>query len=474
MKVLLVNPAYRRPVRSILPRGIELERGLFPPLGILYLASSARSARGVEVSLIDAQAERLSPQEIGKRAGEGGYDLAGVTVMSFTLLDALDAARAVKAALPDAKLIAGGPHPHLFPEETLGLGPFDAVMRGEGELSFRALSSGWPGTRDDPPPGVKWKDGASGQPEITEHIEALDSLPFPARDLTRTRLYHSVLSGARPVTTMMSSRGCPYRCVFCDRPHLGKRFRARSAKSVVKEMEECAEMGVREVVFYDDTFTADPQRVRETAELIIKSGLAMAWDIRARVSDLDQDDYRLIKRAGCQRVHFGVESGDPEILRSLRKGITIEQAKEAFKRAREAGLETLAYFMAGLPGETRDTLDKTLRLAIELDPDYAHFSVLIPFPGTPIYATALERGVIGRDVWEEFAADPGPGFKPPVWEENLSEREIVSALARMYRKFYGRPRVILRRLRKARTMSALARGGRMGSRILFMRGHGHG
>ncbi|HUT53059.1 MAG TPA: radical SAM protein [bacterium] len=469
MKVLLVNPPAKRMVRSILPAEVEAERGLFPPLGVLYLAASLRGLADVTVHVIDAQAEGLAADDVALRVIEHEYDVVGVTALTFTLVDAMDVALAVKAARPGTVVIAGGPHSHIFPEATLGLGPFDAVCRGEGELSLRSLIAGWPGTRDDPPPGIWWRGGKKGEPDAAPVIEALDGLPFPARRLSRVELYHSVLSGLRPITTMMSSRGCPFGCVFCDRPHLGKRFRPRSATNVVDEMEEAAGLGIKEIVFYDDTFTVDRERVRQIAELILTRGLRVAWDVRARVSDLEADDYKLCRRAGMTRVHFGVESGDPELLKSLRKGITIGQAREAFKWAREAGLETLAYFMAGLPGETGETMQRTLELAIELSPDYAHFSVLIPFPGTPVYQTGLDRGIIRSDVWSEFAAAPRPEFTPPVWEENLNKAEILAGLARMYRRFYRQPRVLARRIKRAGSVAGLARGARLGLRILFMR-----
>ncbi|MFO8056746.1 MAG: radical SAM protein [bacterium] len=471
MKVLLINPPSRRPIRSILPPEIEKERGLFPPLGILYLAGFVRDLPGVEVSVIDAQAEELSPDNIALRVREGAFDLVGITVMTFSLLDAMDTAMAIKAARPESVVVAGGPHPHLFPEETLKLGPFDAAFRGEGEHGFRKLLEDWPESRHHPPAGLWWKNGSKGHPDIAPFIDSLDSLAMPARDLSRLSAYHSVLSGKRPITTMMSSRGCPYKCVFCDRPHLGKRFRSKSAESVADEMEACAEAGIREIVFYDDTFTTDAERVRAIADAILSRGIKIDWDIRARVSDLSEEDYALCRRAGLARVHFGVESGDPDILRSLRKGITADQARQAFKWAHEVGLETLAYFMVGLPGETRESMQKTLELAKELDPDYVHFSALIPFPGTPVYKTGLEKGIIKRDVWQKFAESPSPDFTPPVWEENLSSDEILEELARMYRSFYRQPRVVLRRLRRVRSLPGLVQGAKMGSRILFLRGN---
>jgi radical SAM superfamily enzyme YgiQ (UPF0313 family) len=231
-------------------------------------------------------------------------------------------------------------------------------------------------------------------------------------------------------------------------------------------MAAVADMGIKEAVFYDDTFTANRNRVVEICELILERQLHLPFDVRARVSDLKE--FTLLKRAGLSRIHFGVETGDPHILKLLQKGITIDQARAAFAAASAAGIETLAYFMVGLPGETPATLDATLTLAKELKSDFVHFSVLIPFPGTPIYKSALERGVIKKDVWAEFARDPRPDFLPPIWEDALKAPEILAALSRMYRSFYRQPRVIFNRLRRVTSLSGFLSGARLGLRILFM------
>ncbi len=464
MKVLLVNPPARPAIQSILPERVELSRGAFPPLGLLYLAAAVRRALPeVGVEVIDAPTSGQTAEEIGRYAHQGGFDLVGISIMTFTLLGARETASAVREQRPRMTVVAGGPHAHLFPRETLELGPFDLALRGEAEDTFPELVrrimnklplEGLAGLGDTP---------------CAEFIFNLDGLALPARDLLPVEAYHSVLSGRRPITTMLSSRGCPYHCLFCDRPHLGKQFRARSARSVVDEMEACQGLGIREVVFYDDNFTHDRGRVREIAELIRERKIQLDWDVRARVGDLDAETYRACARAGLRRIHFGVESGDPELLRALRKGITLEQAEQAFAEARAAGLETLAYFMIGIPGETAATLQRTLAFARRLDPDYVHFSILIPFPGTPIYALAQERGLIAGDPWREFARAPRPGFKPPLWIEHLSEAELNAALRRLYRRFYLRPGYLGRRLFRIRSLHALRNNLRMGLSILGLR-----
>lgn len=464
MKILLLHPPPHPEIRGILPPQVEESRGAFPPLGLLYLAAAVRAELPeIEVRVLDAPTSGDSPDAIAAYVARENFDLVGMTVMSFTLLGALAAARAIKAARPATTIIAGGPHPHLYPRETLGLGPFDEVLRGEAELSFVELLRRK--LRGEPPAGVPgW-----GEAPCAEFIADLDRLPFPDRERLPIAAYHSVLSGLRPITTMISSRGCPYQCIFCDRPHLGKSFRSRSAANVLDEMERCRELGVREIVFYDDNLTHDRGRAMQIAQGILDRRLDLAWDVRARVGDLDQDAYRLAAAAGLRRIHFGVESGNPDLLRSLRKGITLDQARRAFAQARQAGIETLAYFMVGLPGETAASLQQTLEFARELDPDYIHFSVLICFPGTPVYTAGREQGVIPGDPWREFAAHPSPDFAPPLWVENLTPAELLDALRRLYRAFYLRPGYLLRRASRIRSWQSLRNHTRMGLSILGLR-----
>jgi anaerobic magnesium-protoporphyrin IX monomethyl ester cyclase len=203
--------------------------------------------------------------------------------------------------------------------------------------------------------------------------------------------------------------------------------------------------------------------------LLLEKKLGLAWDIRARVGDLSDRTYQLCRRAGLARIHFGVESGDETLLKDLCKGITIAQAKDAFQKAQKAGIETLAYFMVGIPGERENTIQRSVDLAKDLNPDYVHFSVMVPFPGTPVYQMALERGIIERDVWQEFAQGPGPDFQPPLWQEHLSREEILKAWVKVYRDFYIRPRYLARRLFRLSTWAGFRQSMRMGWRILSIR-----
>jgi radical SAM superfamily enzyme YgiQ (UPF0313 family) len=300
-------------------------------------------------------------------------------------------------------------------------------------------------------------------------IEDLDRIPFPARHLVPFRRYRSLLTHGTTVTTLFTSRGCPYRCRFCDRPHLGKRFRARSAQNVVDEIEECVRMGISEFLIYDDTFTVNRGRVKQICDLIVNRRLDISFDIRARVDTVDDEMLAKLKRAGCQGIHYGIESGSPRVLERLDKRITLAQVSDAFVSTRKHGIQTLAYFMIGNPGETLRDIKATLRYTRRIGADYVHLTILTPFPGTQIYRDALQSGLLEKDVWREFARDPRKGFDPPHWGEFFTRAELNSLLVKGYRQFYLRPSYVARRLMRLRSWNEFAKKARAGLRVLALR-----
>ena len=265
----------------------------------------------------------------------------------------------------------------------------------------------------------------------------------------------------------MSSRGCPFTCIFCDRPAMGKRFRARSAANVVDEMAECVRLGIREIFFYDDTFTVNRSRVLDICDLIRRRKLKVDWDIRARVDTVDAELLRVLKAAGCARIHFGVEAGTERIQKVLCKNIDLDRAKHVFGLARRAGITSLAYFMIGNPTETLDEVEATLAFAREVRPDYIHLSVTTPFPGTELYFMALREGVIKDDCWKTFAERPSADFVPPLWLEHFTRDELLALLKRGYRDFYLRPTYMVRSLFGIRTPSEFWRKARAGLGLLL-------
>ncbi len=459
MKVLLINPPIKNLITTNIPKVVDLERGYNPPLGLLYLASYARKYTNHEIEVLDTVVEELNYYEIERRIREIKPDVVGVQAMSFTLIDALLCARIVKRIEKHIPIVFGGPHPTIFPQETINLKEVDYVVVGEGEVTFKELLE----NIDSPKrlkevKGLVYKEkGEIIDTGSREFIENLDNIPFPARELTPYKKYYSLIAKRTPITTMFTSRGCPYRCIFCDRPQLGKKFRAQSAENVVDEMEECLRLGIKEILIYDDTFTVNRQRVLDICKEILRRSLKIGWDIRARVDNVDEEMLKRLKKAGCERIHYGVEASSQRILDILRKGITLRQVKDAFGLTKKAGISTLAYFMFGSPKETEEEIRNSIKLAKELRPDFVHFSITTPFPATDLYRLGLKEGILERNYWKEFAQNPTKNFSPQVWEENLSQEKLVALLKSAYRSFYIRPNYIIKELLKIRSLSEVKR-----------------
>jgi radical SAM superfamily enzyme YgiQ (UPF0313 family) len=470
MKVLLVNPPTDHIIRESLPPVVEDSTGCYPPLGLLYVAAYAEGVAGCEVRVMDCQAERIGCAGLEARIREFGPDVVGIQAMTFTLIDALAVARAAKRANGACFVVMGGPHPTLYPGETAQLPDVDCVVAGEGEFPFEALLTALgSGRAVDGIPGVVTRRGvASGRPAgAIQHIRDLDQLKRPARHLLNPALYSSPLATEHQVTTMMSSRGCPGKCIFCDRPQMGKVMRKRSAESVVSEMAACVrELGIGEILFYDDTFNIDRARVLEICERIRAAGLKVRWGIRARVDTMTPEVIRSLRQAGCSRISYGVETGSPRLQKLIRKNLDLEQVRAVFAQTRNAGIETLGYFMIGLPTETKAEVDETVALLLSMPMDYAHIAVFTPYPGTSIYRDALARGVYDTDHWGEFARHPGPGFVPRYWNENFTDADLLAILRSAYARFYGRPGYMLRRFGKIRSVRELVSKATLGFKLL--------
>lgn len=448
MKILLINPPFTYTISSCQPKILEEGIEYLPPLGLMYIGGYLREKTGHNIEILDCQVENIDYDNLEKEIKKRSPDIVGITVMTFTLIDAIKTAGIAKKINSKIKTILGGPHVNIYPEETMRIKEIDFLVFGEGEEPVRELIDNINNIQAlYNVKGIVFRDGEkiinTGPREL---VKDLDKIPFPARDMTPIEKYSSVLAKNPPITTMFTSRGCPYKCLFCDRPHLGKIFRAHSAEYVIKEIKECKKLGINEIMVYDDTFTIDRQRVVDICNMIIKENLEINWDIRARVNTVDEELLNLMAKAGCKRIHYGVEAGTQKILNVLRKGITLEMVEKAFDLTKKAGIQTLGYFMIGSPEETEEDIKETIKFIKKISPDYIHVSVTTPFPATDLYARALQENVIKNDVWKEFSKNPTPDFVPPIWNKELSREQLFSLLKKIYKNFYFRPIYIAKRL----------------------------
>jgi radical SAM superfamily enzyme YgiQ (UPF0313 family) len=281
----------------------------------------------------------------------------------------------------------------------------------------------------------------------------VDDAPFPARELLDNSLYYSFISKYKNFSVFITSRGCPYKCIFCEQG--SKAFRPRSPKNVVDELELCVkEHGIRELDFFDSSFTIRKQRVIEICEEINRRKLDIVWAARTRVDCITDDVLKAMRSAGCSRIYYGIESGNREILHTLKKSTSLEMYHDVIRRTKQNGIHTFGYFMVGNPYEDEATVRQTIRLALTLDLDYAQFSKVTPMPATEMYTLLLKEQ--GRDFWREHISSGSDETIPrPLCD--MTDAEIKRWTRLAYLRFYYRPKYIARALSRVKSVDELAR-----------------
>jgi len=380
MRVLLINPPY--PVCE----------SLTMPLGLLYLAARLEEA-GQEVVLEDIQLCHSPISRVKRTLQRLNPGLVGITSFSLNLSVASKILKAVKRLCPDTTTVWGGPHASFDDEDILQNHPWvDAIIRGEGEETLLKMVERVMGNGSfEGLSGITWRkpDGTLRRNPSRPFREDLDRLPRPAWHLLKLSQYRAFGDGASIIT----SRGCPHRCVFCvGRKMIGAHGRFRSPTAVVDEMEALISLGFQRIRVEDDLFTFRKDRALAICRELDRRGLSVRWRAYARVDTVDAELLAWMRKTGCERILFGAESGSPEILRRVRKGITPEQTRRAVQMTREAGIGVLASFVLGLPGETPQTLRQTLEFADSLGVPYS-LNLLTPYVGTEIRERAAEWGI---------------------------------------------------------------------------------
>lgn len=429
MKTLLINPP---------PRSPDKPNFLIPPLGLAYLASVLEE-KGYPVKILDANTLRLSWEEFRKTIKREKPDIVGLTGVT-SIIDTTF--KAAKICRPLVKyLILGGCHATATGQSVFKTCPeFDFLVIGEGEVVFLELIKALSQRKN--PTRIK---GVVAPKKINPRaplIKNLDSLPFPARHLLPNHLYQYSLVKNYPFATMITSRGCPFHCLFCDKNMWGSICRMRSAENVLAEIEEVSQkFKARTIIFFDDLFTVNRQRLIQICEGIIKRQLKIDWKAEARVDTIDRKMLALMKKAGCSVLAFGVESANQKSLDFLEKNTTVAQAKKALRLTRKVGIQTLGYFILGIPGETYAQVQKTIQLSLDFC-DFAAYNVLTPFPGSKLYPLALKKGWIATsEAQNPFDQDlEKPALVSPEWPAEDLKKIIREANIR----YHLRPKYLLK------------------------------
>ncbi len=422
--------------------------GVWPPLGLLYVASFAES-KGHRIHLMDAIAEELTFEDIESFIRKHRPSFVGITSVTTQISSACRVASIVKRASPGSPVVIGGPHASAVPDDVLKDTNVDYVVRGEGEYSFSELIAGKPietinglSYRSNGPDG-DIVHNAPGEP-----IMDLDSLPMPAYHLTQFDLYKPSVGAYKrlPAIAMITTRGCPGKCIFCT--SAGTTLRTRTADKIVAEIEHLqAEYDIREVNFYDDTFTMFRKNVARFCDLIVERGIDLTWSCFARVDCVNESLLAKMRAAGCHQILYGIESADPEMLKNIRKPIDLDRTRQTVRLTQAAGIDVRATFMFGNPGETVESMRRTIDFAKELGPDLVMFNILVPLPGTEIHEWAKKKGYLRTQNWQDYDAANVMVELPTVASDEINRMYRTA-----YREFYFRPRYMLRRLKRLRSL----------------------
>ncbi|NQU83933.1 MAG: B12-binding domain-containing radical SAM protein [Parcubacteria group bacterium] len=447
-KILLISPPKENTVQFY-PGSWQLESedvGAFPPLGLFYLQAKLNERfPEIQTDVLDTLLLKLSHEDVRDHLIKERPDIIGISSFTVSWFDVLKLARVIRKELPETMIVLGGPHTYEYPKETLEHPEIDAIFVGESEKSFCCfINRIQQGKNTNNIKGVYTRENIHEFKKCDMAIiEDLDNLPFPLLKNYKKGEYHSSVAASRDIYIMITSRGCPYSCTFCNTMY--KKYRVRSIENVMKEIDRAYQAGYKEIFFFDDTFNITNERVQEISKMILEKGYNLKWTFRGRVNTLNEETIALAKKAGLRQIHIGIETGTNEGLQKLRKGITIEQVKDVIGWARKNKVKVIGDFMIGLPFEksVEDIKDNVRRL-IKMDPDMGQFSTLEPYPGTAVFEEGVEKHVFTREMWTNFVKNPTSNFVPPVWDEYVSRKQLTALSLWAYKRFYFRPKVFWR------------------------------
>lgn len=439
MRVLLAMPNSANDIRDSLGFASA-------PLGLAYIASYLREFGDHEVVIHDGMLDQTTDKDFGKLLSSIRPDIVGISAQATpAIYDAYRLAELVKEYDPDCSTVVGGAHVSFADDLTLNESPqIDFVARGEGERVMYDLVSELESGRYTEVKGITYRDGSTiKRNPRPPPIKDLDSIPFPAYDLLDMGAY---FQGPVRAGTMVSSRGCPYRCTFCSSSRLsGKKWRGRSAENVIEEVELLRKKyKVNEIEFLDDLFSYDSRRVKNICDMMETHAATLRWTCSVRADLLSRNPRmaQWLKRGGCHMVYMGVESGSQRILDLMRKGVSLNQVWRANAIAKHAGLQRIFSFIFGYPTETRKEAESTIALARHLDPELAQFTICTPYPGTPLYKEAEREGWLGARSWRDYSV-----LAPVMKLSTMSKAQIRKILYEAYLMFYIRPSYLWRQIR---------------------------
>lgn len=472
MKILLLNPPNENTVPEFADEKgdgyVEVDDyGYFPPLGALYVLSYAKKKYPEhEYFFLDCVGEQINYLNLESKIGEIQPDIVGITSFTISLIDVVLSAQVVRKIMPNVHLCLGGHHPTAFSYESTQLKEFDSVVVGEGEYAFAELIDCIENKKDFTQIlGVYNRESIKrfANNEFKDrrflahmnvppaYVEEVDDIPPPDRNYIKHINYSSIVGLTGKLATMITTRGCPYKCTFCDVPY--KKYRQRDLEMVMDEIEDCIKLGYKEFHFYDDLFNITAQKIIDFCIALERRNIKIVWDFRGRVNGVTKESLVYAKRVGLRMISFGVETGSDLGMKTLKKGTNIAQVERVFEWCKELGIKTIANYMIGLPHEKSPAdVRANVDFLIKLNPDYSQFNILSLYPHTEVHKDAMKKGFAEEGKWKKFSLDPlNYTFKVEHWTEFMTEAELINLQRESYKRFYFRPKYIWKSLLKTTT-----------------------
>ncbi len=448
-KIVFVNP----PLSTKDRYGVKAQSGgQTPPLGLANLAAMTRKS-GFETAIIDAAACRLDYEDIVKTVLANKFDYVGITAVTISIEHAAYLAQMIKKSDKNIIVIIGGPHLTALASDTMSRYPqFDVGVIGEADYTIVDLLFALEQKKDlDQVAGlIIRKNGAIVNTPLRKRIDNLDELPKPAWDLLPdlAKYYCPPVHTLKrvPAALLVASRGCPGKCTFCDRSVFGNTLRTYSAEYTFELIKEFYyKYGIREIQLRDDNFTAFRNRIVGLCEILKREKLDIIWTCAGRVDMVNPDILKMMKETGCWQIWYGIESGSQSVLDAIKKHTTVDQIRKAVQMTRDAGISPCGFFIIGHPTETKQSLEDTINLALELPLDEAHFSFMTPFPGSELYSNADKYGLFENE-WSKLS-----GWLPVFVPYGLTAKDLEFYSKQAFSRFYFRPRIIVSYLKKIRS-----------------------
>lgn len=477
MKILLLNPSsfftsnvIRDAIYGCWCKGKRIGGALTPPLPLLSIGTVLKQD-GHDVTLIDAPAQRITLQELELKVK--AYDIIVVLTSVMTFQEDDNILRLLKEKKPSLKSVIFGSLPTFIPEFALSQEHkgVDIIVKGEAEFVLKELlnkmenSADW---RAQKGIGVRENEKVIINEDFP-YIENLDEIPHTDWNfLDPDSVYFNPLIKRYPYVTDLTSRGCPYKCTYCMAPRFyGKKVRYRSIGHVLEGFRQYKKRGIKEIYFRDELFTSNRSRIVELCEKMIEENFNFSWLCSAKIGTVDLELLKLMRKAGCHTIKYGVESGSQEILNKIKKGIKVDQTIQTFKNTHEVGIDSHAHVMVGLPGESEDSLNLTLKLLKKIDPTTTDIGIMTPYPGTEIFdEMAIKSPSLSKDLFLNLEMLHSKSF----WAKEIckvSDKDIEKWLKKMHRAIYLRPSYILKWLKKIKSFPEFIQVAKAGFNVIY-------